>query len=71
LFDWAKYKTKKGAVKIHALLDYVSHLPACINITDDKIADIKGAYYFPLLKGNVIVADLFYNYFSLMNFLEA
>ena len=67
LFDWAKYKTKKGAVKMHTLLDYDGHLPAYINITDGKTADNKGAYDIPLLKGSVIVADRFYNDFSLLN----
>lgn len=67
LFDWAKYKTKKGAVKMHTLLDYDGHLPAYVNITDGKTADNKGAYQVPLLKGSVIVADRFYNDFSLLN----
>lgn len=31
LFDWAKYKTAKGAVKIHTLLNYDGKLPAYIN----------------------------------------
>ena len=67
LFDWAKYKTKKGAVKMHTLLDYDGHLPAYVNITDGKTADNKGAYDIPLLKGSVIIADRFYNDFSLLN----
>jgi hypothetical protein len=67
LFDWARYKTKKGAVKMHTLLDYDGHLPAYVNITDGKTADNKGAYDVPLLKGSVIVADRFYNDFSLLN----
>ena len=67
LFDWAKYKTHKGAVKMHTLLDYDGNLPAYVNITDGKTADNKGAYDVPLLKGSVIVADRFYNDFSLLN----
>lgn len=67
LFDWAKYKTTKGAVKMHTLLDYDGHLPAYVNITDGKTADNKGAYDIPLLKNSVIVADRFYNDFSLLN----
>jgi hypothetical protein len=67
LFDWAKYKTKKGAVKMHTLLDYDGHLPAYVNITDGKTAVNKGAYDIPLLKGSVIVADRFYNDFALLN----
>ena len=67
LFDWAKYKAHKGAVKMHTLLDYDGNLPAYINITDGKTADNKGAYDVPLLKGSVIVADRFYNDFFLLN----
>jgi hypothetical protein len=66
LFDWAKYKTAKGAVKMHTLLDYDGNLPAYVNITDGKTADNKGAYDVPLHKGSVIVADRFYNDFSLL-----
>ena len=67
LFDWAKYKTAKGAVKMHTLLDYDGNLPTYVNITDGKTADNKGAYDLPLLKGSVIVADRFYNDFHLLN----
>jgi hypothetical protein len=67
LFDWAKYKTAKGAIKMHTLLDYEGNLPAYINITNGKTADNKGAYDVPLKKGSVIVADRFYNDFPLLN----
>jgi len=67
LFNWAKYRTKKGAIKLHTLLDYDGNLPVYVNITDGKTADNKGAYDIPLLKNSVIVADRFYNDFSLLN----
>jgi hypothetical protein len=67
LFDWARYKTNKGAIKMHTLLDYDGNLPAYVNITEGKTADNKGAYDIPLLKGSVIVADRFYNDFSLLH----
>ena len=67
IFDWAKYKTTKGAVKMHTLLDFDGNLPAYVNITDGKTADNKGAYDIPLLKQSVIVADRYYNDFSLLN----
>lgn len=63
LFDWTKYKTSKGAVKMHTLLDYDGLLPAYVNITNGKTADNKGAYDVPLIKQSVIVADRFYNDF--------
>jgi len=67
IFDWAKYKTAKEAVKMHTLLDFDGNLPAYVNITNGKTADNKGAYEVPLVKGSVIVADRFYNDFSLLN----
>lgn len=67
LFDWARYRTNKGAIKLHTLLDYDGNLPAYVNITDGKTADNKGAYDIPLLVGSVIVADRFYNDFSLLH----
>jgi hypothetical protein len=67
IFDWAKYKTAKGAVKMHTLLDFDGNLPAYVNITDGKTADNKGAYDIPLIKRSVIVADRYYNDFSLLN----
>ena len=67
IFDWAKYKTAKGAVKMHTLLDFDGNLTAYVNITDGKTADNIGTYEIPLLKGSVIVADRFYNDFPLLN----
>jgi len=52
---------------MHTLLDYDGNLPAYAHITDGKTADNKGAKDIPLLKGSVIVADRFYNDFSLLN----
>ncbi|WP_312138209.1 transposase [Sphingobacterium sp.] len=59
-FDWAKYKTAKGAVKMHALLDYKGHLSTYVNITNGKTAGNKGAYDIPLIKHSVVLADRFY-----------
>jgi len=67
LFDWAKYRTTKGAVKLHTLLDYDGNLPAYINITDGKVGDNKGAADIPLIKNSVIVADRYYFDTSLLN----
>ena len=52
---------------MHTLLDYDGNLPAYVNITDGKTADNKGAYDIPLLANSVIVADRYYNDFSLLN----
>ncbi|MEX0594914.1 MAG: IS4 family transposase [Candidatus Paceibacterota bacterium] len=67
LFDWAHYKTKKGAVKINTLLDYEGCLPVYVYITDGKTADNKAAYDMPMPKDSVIVSDRYYNDFHLLN----
>ena len=54
LFPWAKFRKKKGAVKIHTLLDVRGSIPSCIFITDGLTHDVTlldgfvyepGAYY--------------------------
>ena len=51
LFSWAKYRTKKGAFKIHTLLDHSGYLPSFLVITDGKTHDVKvvndDSYGFP------------------------
>lgn len=67
LFDWAKYKTSKGAIKMHTLLDYDGNLPAYVHVSNGKTADNTAAYNVPLVKNSVIVADRYYNDFALLN----
>lgn len=67
VFDWATFRTKKGAVKMHTLLDYDGKLPVYVNITEGSVGDNKGAYNIPLEKGSVIVADRYYNDFPMLN----
>ncbi|MCH6202204.1 IS4 family transposase [Aquiflexum sp. LQ15W] len=67
VFDWAAFRTKKGAVKMHTLLEYDGKLPVYVNITEGSVADNKGAYNMPLEKGSVIVADRYYNDFPMLN----
>ena len=57
VFDWAKYRTAKGAVKIHLLLDHDGLLPEFAIITDGKAADIGVDRKFSFLKGSMVVFD--------------
>ena len=41
VFPWAKYKTSKGAIKLHTLLDLRGNIPSFIVITDGKVSDVK------------------------------
>lgn len=67
LFDWAKYRTAKGAIKLHTLLDYDGNLPAYVHVSNGKVADNKGAADIPLVKGSVIVADRYYFDSTMLN----
>jgi hypothetical protein len=67
LFDWARYKRAKGAIKLHTLLDYDGNLPVYVCMTDGKTGDNKAAYQMPVPAGSVVVADRFYTDFTLWN----
>ena len=42
-FDWAKYRTGKGAAKLHLLLDHDGYLPKFAALTRAKTGDITVA----------------------------
>jgi hypothetical protein len=41
LFPWAKFRKKKGAVKMHTQLDLRGSIPTFIDITDGKVHDVN------------------------------
>jgi hypothetical protein len=41
LFPWAKFRKKKGAVKLHTLLDLRGNIPTLVIITHGKIHDVN------------------------------
>jgi hypothetical protein len=41
-FDWAQFRTTKGAVKLHLLLDHDGYLPSYAVITEGKVHEIGG-----------------------------
>lgn len=60
LFDWAKYRKRKGAIKLHAVLDYDGCLPVYINLSDGKLNDAMAAKEIVLPPDSVVVADRAY-----------
>jgi IS4 transposase len=57
VFDWAKYRRTKGAVKLHLLLDHDGFLPRVAVITDGKRADIQVARTLRFEPGTILVMD--------------
>jgi hypothetical protein len=41
LFPWARFRKRKGAVKLHTLLDLRGSIPSFISITDGKVHDVN------------------------------
>lgn len=57
VFDWAKFRTTKGAVKLHLLLDHDGYLPCYAVITEGKVHEIQVARKLKLQPGTMLVFD--------------
>ena len=71
LFDWAYYRKKKGAIKIHTVLDYDSCLPVFIRMTDGKTSDIEIAEKISFPKGSILTIDRGYLDFNFLRDLDS
>src|SRR3984957_20270962 len=41
LFPWARFRRRKGAVKLHTLIDLRGNIPCFIHVSTGKMADVK------------------------------
>lgn len=57
VFDWARFRRAKGAVKLHLLLDHDGYLPAYCVITDGKAHEIRVARSLELPPGAIVAMD--------------
>ena len=57
VFEWARYKQQKGAIKLHMMLDHAGHLPMFCDLTDGKVHDIQVARRLRLPPGTIMVFD--------------
>jgi len=57
IFDWAKYRRTKGAIKLHLLLDHAGYLPQFVNITTGKVHEVNILKNFSFESGTIIVFD--------------
>jgi len=65
LFDWAKFRQTKGAVKLHLLLDHDGYLPVFAHITEGKTHEIKVARTLVFPPGSLVVVDRGYTDYEL------
>jgi hypothetical protein len=65
MFDWAKFRRTKGAIKLHLLLDHDGYLPSFALITEGNVSDVKVARQFHFDSGAIVVDDRGYNDYAL------
>lgn len=65
MFDWAKYKTTKGAIKLHLLLDHEGYLPKYVNITNGNVHEVNIARIMELSPDSIVAMDRAFNDFEL------
>jgi len=66
LYDWALFRQKKGAIKLHTVLDFDGCMPVFVSLSDGKKHDIKAAKEIEFPKDSVVVGDRGYVDFSWM-----
>jgi hypothetical protein len=65
IYDWARFRRTKGAIKLHLVLDHDGYLPSFAVITDGKCHDVKVAYLLKFDPGTIVVDDRAYNDYHL------
>src|SRR4030067_2466997 len=64
LFDWAKFRTTKGAVKLNVKLTQTGYLPTFVQMTTGREREQRVAPVIPLEKGDVAVFDKAFTIFA-------
>jgi hypothetical protein len=57
MFDWARFRQTKGAVKLHLLLDHDGYLPVFGHVSDGKVGDVKVAQTLDFPSGSIVALD--------------
>ncbi len=69
VFPWAKFRTTKGAVKLHVGLNHAGYLPEFVTLTEGKKHDITVGRILKFPKGSIVAIDKAYNDYSWYNHL--
>lgn len=70
LFPWASFRRRKGAVKLHTLIDLRGNIPCFIRITHGKVHDVKALDHLPIEPGAYYVMDRGYVDFARLHRFE-
>jgi len=61
LYDWAKFRRTKGAVKLHLVLDHDGYVPCFGLLTDGSVHDVTVAHQLAFPPGTIVVDDWGHN----------
>jgi hypothetical protein len=67
IFDWAKFRRTKGAIKLHLLLDHDGCLPCFASITEGRIHEIRVARTLDWPPGSIVAMDRGYVDYALLD----
>jgi len=70
LFPWASFRRRKGAVKLHTLIDLRGNIPCFIRVTHGRVHDVKTLDYLPIDPGAYYVMDRGYIDFARLHRFE-
>lgn len=76
VFPWARYRKRKGAMKLHMLLDHDGYLPSFVRMTNGKCHDVnvvkKPEFNFPdLPPDSILTVDRGYVDYAWLNSLRS
>ena len=57
LFGWAEFRTRKGGMKLHTLLDHDGYIPSVIRVTAAKPHDVVEGRKFTFHRGDTLLFD--------------
>lgn len=66
VFQWAKFRKRKGGVKVHMLYDVETQIPTFFHITEASVHDSKAMTEIPYESGSYYIFDRAYNNFRML-----
>ena len=68
IFDWARFRRAKGAVKLHLMLNHQGYLPGWAYISDGKTHEVNVAKKLEFAPGTIVVMDRGYVDYDLFDY---
>ena len=67
IFDWARFRQTKGAIKLHVNYDHGHAIPTVFVVSDGKTHDLTVARRYPVEKNSVLLLDRAYTDFAFLH----